>query len=469
VWAPFVAIALTGWIAGVAVADPVGTGTFRVEGNSTTGAFCTLETWTNPPLSVFGTPVDMASSVGQTFCTGTVVGPISGHCDSTPDNTQLGYDFVLTSQAPAVPSGFSFITSVDNPVGALPTAIGAATFTFDGTATGSLPISVSTIPGCAITPTGYFTGTMSLNAFRSASTPSGPGVMVSASPTYTNPNTGLPETLPIDITFADVTAGGNTTVTATSSVAGQISSAFSLNLGGYRPSFFDVSTDATITPPITICQHYADSAPDDGIVDGTTISEDLLTLLHGEGMPLVFEDRTVSRDPDHNVICAEVNGLSPFIVAAEVPTNHDSVVLPPAAVKVKIGESAVTVTKKLKVKVQNADLTETAGHLIQLTVTSSTCPVSLLLDPMSQPVLPDFNPKDILVGNSITVVGGKTKTATLPLRFVAADYTSLNAKSPVRCSITLTATSLDTGPVAEVNPSNNSIPVTIDVIDKSDF
>jgi len=455
-----------------AKADPVGTGTFRVEANLATGAFCVLETWDNVTLNVFGTSINLGTSAAQVFCSGTkTLTSITGHCDSTPDNAQISYDFAVTSQAP-VPGGFAFITSVENLTGAIPSAIGSATYTSDGVGGGSLPLSSPTIPGCAAAPDVYFTGTMSLNAFQSTSTPSGAGidpVMISASPTYTNPNTGLPETLPIDITFADVTIGGTTTVTATSSVAGQIPPAFSLDLGGYRPSFFDVSTDASITPPITICQHYADSAPDDGIVDGTTISEDLLTLLHGEGDPVVFADVTTSRDPVGNVICGQVDHLSPFIVAAVIPTNHDSAVLPLAPVKVTIGDRGATVTKNLKVKVQNADLTEAAGHQIQLTVSNSTCPVSLLRDAMSQPVSPDFDPKNNGVGDTITVPGGKTKTATIPLRVVAADYTSPNAKSPVRCALTLTATSLDSGPVAEVNASNNSVSVSVDVVDKSDF
>ncbi|MBI3785479.1 MAG: hypothetical protein HY270_18970 [Deltaproteobacteria bacterium] len=102
-------------------------------------------------------------------------------------------------------------------------------------------------------------------------------------------------------------------------------------------------------------------------------------------------------------------------------------------------------------------------------MSNSTCPASLLRDALNQPVTPDFDPKSVAVGDTITVVGNKIKAASIPLRFVAADYASLNAKSPVRCTLTFTATSLDTGPVAEINPSNNTISVSVDVIDKSDF
>jgi hypothetical protein len=274
--------------------------------------------------------------------------------------------------------------------------------------------------------------------------------------------------LAIDLSFGEVTSAGEVLVTATSSVAGEIPASFSLSYGGYKPSFFDISTTAEFTPPLTICQHYAD-ADGDGVVDGTSVTEDLLTLLHGEGDPLAFVDRTSSRDPDNNLICGQVDHLSPFIVAAEVPISHDSALLPLAPVKVTLGTAGTTVVKKIKVKVQNADLTETSGHDIQVTITGSTCPTSLLLDASSQPVIADFDASSAAVGNSITVAGGKIKVATLPLRVVAADYASPNAKSAARCTLTLTATSIDSGPVAEINPSNNQYTVSVDVIDKSDF
>jgi hypothetical protein len=404
------------------------------------------------------------------LCVGTASGAnIDGHCDSTPDGSQLSYDFHITSQA-SLPVGFAFVGDLSNVTGVVPTAIAADRYIFDGAATGFPPATGPTIPGCPVaTVNQVFTGTTGINAFREEAVSAGGPATVNATASYTNPSTGTVETFAVDVSFADVTGAGSVLVTATSSVAGQVPSSFSLDLGGYRPSFFDVSTDASFTPPITICQHWADSAPDDGIVDGTTISEDLLTLLHGEGEPVMFVDETSSRDPVNNVICAEVDTLSPFVVAAEIPSYHDSVLLPVAPVKVVIGESGATVTRKLPVKVQNADLAETAGHQVQLAVSNSTCPASLLLDALSQPVAPDFDPSGSVSADTATVLGGKTKVATIPLRAVPADYASLNAKSPVRCTLTFTATSLGSGTVAEVNPSNNSVTVAVDVVDKSDF
>jgi len=284
-------------LASVSRAAMVGSGTFRFEIGSSGTIGCTLMTWTNPPLTVFGTPVDLAGSVGASFCTATGVPPpspyIDAHCESTPDAGQLVFD-QHTDQFGSAPVGFSAFSSVSNVSGTIAAAIGPATFTTDGAVTGFLgSLPATTIPGCSVVgAVTAFTGPMSLSAFQPTVTPTGTDVSVSSSPTYTNPSTGLTETLTIDVTFAGVSSGGNTTLTATSTVPGDLPSGFSLDLGGYRPSFFDVSTDATITPPITICEHYAD-ANNDGVVDGTTIPEGLLTLLHGEGAPLTFVDRTL--------------------------------------------------------------------------------------------------------------------------------------------------------------------------------
>ncbi len=104
-----VAICLSG-VSTRSDAEVYGSATFRVEGNSTTGAFCALLTLDDSNRTVFGNPVNLGTSAGQIFCTGTQTPAlISGHCESTPDNTHMTYDFVVTSQAPA-PSGFALAT-----------------------------------------------------------------------------------------------------------------------------------------------------------------------------------------------------------------------------------------------------------------------------------------------------------------------------------------------------------------------
>jgi hypothetical protein len=185
----------------------------------------------------------------------------------------------------------------------------------------------------------------------------------------------------------------------------------------------------------------------------------------------VFVDRTVSRDPDANIICASVSSLSPFVVAVNTAGNVslDSVVLPVPPIKITVPSGKDAIIKKVNIKVQNADLGETAGHQVRLAVANNTCPQSLLKDTLNQPVTPDFDPKDASVGDTILVLGGKVKTAMLPLRVVAADFTSPNAKSPARCAITFTATSIDVANVTEINASNNQTTVEINVVDKHDF
>jgi hypothetical protein len=110
----------------------------------------------------------------------------------------------------------------------------------------------------------------------------------------------------VQVTFATVTGAGAALVTPLNDPDGEIPANFHV-LGGVLPIFYDVSTTATIAGPITTCYFYGD-ANQDGIIDGTTIAEIDLRMLHEED--LSFVDRTVSLDPIGNVICAETTSLS---------------------------------------------------------------------------------------------------------------------------------------------------------------
>jgi hypothetical protein len=360
----------------------------------------------------------------------------------------------------------TFVGTLSNVTGSVATAIGNVTYTIDGQQTSSS--DTSPIPGCSVTNGVFFDGHGSINAFQATATSTGSDVAVTAMPTFTDPITNMEQTLTLDITFSQVTGAGNTVVTAVSNLNGAVMSSNFVTAGsGYQATFFDVSTDAALTGPITICQHYADT-DNDGVVDGTMVNEASLVLLHGEGNPPQFVDRTSSRDLVNNIICADVSSLSPFVVAVNTAgaSMHDSVVLPVAPVKVTIPASKDPVVKKIRVAVTNADLSERGGHQIRLTIVNNSCPQSVLRDDQNHLVTPDFGTGN---GDTILVGGGKTKTAAVSLRIVAGDFSSLNAKSPIRCSMTVTATSIDVSNVTEINASNNTATVVLDVVDKHDF
>ncbi|HVM98047.1 MAG TPA: hypothetical protein VMT89_16750 [Candidatus Acidoferrales bacterium] len=468
-------------------AVPVGNASFVNESNPN-GDFCVAATFDNATDDVFGTLVNLGTDVVGMLCIGHF-DPMTGvtaHCTSTPDNSKFSFDATTPpptgSASPQVGAQQPYVGAAPNPAGSVATAIGSVTYTFDGVQTlqpdpnnSSQPevLPANDISGCPVVgPVVIFLGNVGINAFRSVSTDTGSQVAVGSTATFTDQATGTQRSADVAVTFDQVTGAGTTTITATSSVAGQLDANFSVNIGGLAPLYIDVSTTATIIPPITVCQHYPDDN-NDGLVDGTGVAVEDLRVLHGEGSnPIVFHDRTVLPvDTANKLVCASVSSLSPFVLAVNVASTstHDTVVAPVAPLKVTIPKTKTTVSKPLSLKVLNADLTETAGHEIQLAVTGSTCPAALLQDTMSHPVAVDFDAKTSGAQSSIVVLGGKSKVGKLPLNVRAQDFTSPNAKSPARCTLTLTASAVTSDTVIEPNPSNNQVTVDIEVIDKNDF
>jgi cysteine-rich repeat protein len=124
------------------------------------------------------------------------------------------------------------------------------------------------------------------------------------------------------VTFAAVTAPGTASVIALSEPDGAIPADFQLL---DTPVFYEVSTTAAVAGPITVCLPYPDD-DDDGFVDGSTppIDEDDLLLLHEEAG--VFVNRTTTRDPTNDIICAETASLSQFAFGASTVACGDQVV-----------------------------------------------------------------------------------------------------------------------------------------------
>jgi hypothetical protein len=122
----------------------------------------------------------------------------------------------------------------------------------------------------------------------------------------------------LSVTFASVSAAGTTTVTV-SSTGPAAPAGFNL---GSPPTYYDVSTTATVSGPIVLCF----SAP--SVIDQAQF--DLLRVLHGENGVLV--DRTIlapdTPAPDFasTTICTRVSSLSPFTLA-----RKSSDTTPPAA------------------------------------------------------------------------------------------------------------------------------------------
>jgi hypothetical protein len=105
------------------------------------------------------------------------------------------------------------------------------------------------------------------------------------------------------ITFSDVTTRGTTTVEpiAASELTLSIPGQFSLD----GATAYEVSTTADIVGPIVLCFKV-------GPIDDAEVFASL-RVLHGEDGELV--DRTSSRDFAAGTVCAQVDSLSPFVIA----------------------------------------------------------------------------------------------------------------------------------------------------------
>jgi murein DD-endopeptidase MepM/ murein hydrolase activator NlpD len=112
---------------------------------------------------------------------------------------------------------------------------------------------------------------------------------------------------PVTVTFTEVYTGGGTTLTTTDT-GPVLPSGFKL---GDPPSYYELMTTASFSPPVTVCINYS----------GTTFtgSESDLKLFHFEdtgtdGNPDTWIDRTSSLDTTNKIICASVTSLSPFAI-----------------------------------------------------------------------------------------------------------------------------------------------------------
>ncbi|MBI4659958.1 MAG: hypothetical protein HY735_14045 [Verrucomicrobia bacterium] len=110
---------------------------------------------------------------------------------------------------------------------------------------------------------------------------------------------------PVTLTFQNVTAGGETTVT--SSTPGQQPGPPEGFRFGQPPIIYEIQTTAAFSGPVTLCFSYN---------DGDFQNEATLQLFHFENGAWVNVTRSL--DTMNNVLCGQVTSLSPFAVVEEV-------------------------------------------------------------------------------------------------------------------------------------------------------
>jgi hypothetical protein len=110
---------------------------------------------------------------------------------------------------------------------------------------------------------------------------------------------------PVTVTFASVEQPGETTVTSSSAGPAPLPAGFQT---GTPPTYFEISTTAGYTAPVTVCIDYSSVA---------FINEFTLRLYHYENN--AWADVTSSHNSATDIICGTTTSLSPFVVAEATP------------------------------------------------------------------------------------------------------------------------------------------------------
>src|SRR4029077_2100892 len=300
---------------GVVLADPVATGslTFTIGPNST---YTGTETFDDATFDVFGTPIDLGTAVGSAGFVGSYV--------LTSENAGTGQNHAEAS-APAVlhyDAAGAFIFDASGCTSGAPGFFVLTLGNLGGTAVAGLPPGLTyTFDGRSMDTAANldFSGTFTINAYRPSATPMSPAgcsgagcaVTTSTSGTFAAPS-GAVIPIPLDITFADVDAAGATTTVGLANVAAGPPSNIVLDAPGFPAIFFDVSTTATVSPPVTV-GFPSPAADHDGSVGGGAVPAPALLLLHRSSATGAFVDETVLPvDTGDEEVCAVTTGLSPF-------------------------------------------------------------------------------------------------------------------------------------------------------------
>jgi len=281
-------------------------------------------------------------------------GPTCGGCgpscqlcynDSGQFSCPSGCINTNVSSAPRV----SFLGSLTTLTGSLVSALPPRCVT--GQTTGCLLYSTDGTADAALdsfTGTADYSGRFGINAAEWTNTHPGLNVDVPIMASFFNSGTAQQVTATVDVQFTQVASPGVTSVVGLSSASGPMPPNFTVEVAGvcsghpahtpctqnqecpagqhcdnsYAASFFDVSTTAPHQGDITVCISYPDMATPrnqcgDGIVDGTTLNEAGLHILHRDAATGTFVDVTSTRDPCANKICGVVRDLSPFALAVD--------------------------------------------------------------------------------------------------------------------------------------------------------
>jgi hypothetical protein len=140
---------------------------------------------------------------------------------------------------------------------------------------------------------------------------------------------------------------------------------------------------------------------------------------------------------------------------------HDSVVLPVRPVNVTIPTTRTTVTRKIRVRVRNADpTTQTTPVPVQLAI-ASDCGPGVVVG------APDFYPLTATTEDTVLLAGGRSKAAIVVISVDSTAVATHNSKAPYRCHLTFTST---IGVAGNTDPTmpNSVVGTELNIVDRHD-
>ena len=147
-----------------------------------------------------------------------------------------------------------------------------------------------------------------------------------------------------------------------------------------------------------------------------------------------------------------------------LPPIHDAVIDPLKPLNITITSGRTSVTTKVRLKVTNADMLpfpETPGHTTRLVVSNGDCPAGTIVG------LPDFDGDTPGDQDTVQLVGGKSKTASVTLNIDSVAFAGLHQQMPMRCTLIFAA--LVVQPAGSLDPTltNNVAVLELNVVDRN--
>lgn len=282
-------------------------------------------------------------------------------------------------------------------------------YTFDGSATctGSLVLTCS--------------GPFVLNAFALDPIAPATAVVIDRAVTFLDPALGMSRSFDARIVLTNVTVGGMLSVVGVSRFRGIIPAGYATTSGSNHALFFDVATNATFTGG-RVCVEV-DANPQDGIVDGTTLTLNQLAILHGVSgsfvpVPLVFPPTFVCADA--------LTSLSPFVLLFDTT--------PPTTTTTSSSTSTSTsTTSTSSTSISTTTTTSHSSTLISTTTTTSTSSTSISVTTTTS-----------TSSTSITMTTTtSTSSTSIPMTSTSSSSTSTSTSSTTTTSTLQTTTTTE--------------------------